>query len=360
MRKLIIAIALLLGVVFVIGKLAEVQEIAETLERGDWRFIILALGVEVIWLLNIAAQYRYIFLALGLVERIEKLVLLSAAANFVNVVAPSAGMGGMAVFIAEARREGYSAARVTVAGMLFVLFDYVGFLFILALGLIVLLRRDSLGSEELVPSAILVVIASVLATVIFLGMRSASALGRVLAGMARFVNWILKPFLHREYLSEQRAHTFAQDVAGGLHELRYRLGDLFLPLALAVSSKALLIVVLLLLFLAFKVPFSIGTLIGGFSIGYLFLIVSPTPAGIGVVEGALTLALSSLRVPLGAAAVLALAYRGITFWIPMLFGLLAFRYLSRSDKIRVPALARPQAGARADASPARVDEELIE
>jgi uncharacterized protein (TIRG00374 family) len=85
------------------------------------------------------------------------------------------------------------------------------------------------------------------------------------------------------------------------------------------------------MFLAFKVPFTLGVLVGGFSIGYLFLIVSPTPAGIGFVEGALTLALNSLNVPLGAAAVLTAAYRGITFWVPLFGGMLAFRWLSRES-----------------------------
>jgi uncharacterized membrane protein YbhN (UPF0104 family) len=75
-------------------------------------------------------------------------------------------------------------------------------------------------------------------------------------------------------------------------------------------------------------------LIAGFSIGYLFLIVSPTPAGIGFVEGALTLGLRSLHVPLGDATVVALAYRGLTLWIPLFFGMLAFRWLSRGENVK--------------------------
>lgn len=333
MRKLIIAIALLLGVVFMLAKMAEVQAILQTLQRGDWRFVLLALGVEAIWLVNVAASNRAIYRILGLSERFEKLFVMSAAANFVNVVAPSVGMGGMAVFISQARRAGYSTARVTVASVLFVLFEYIGFLCVLALGLFVLFRRNNLNSAELVASSILVIVAAVLALLLYLGMRSAKALGRALAWMARQVNHLVWPFLHRAYLSEQRAHEFAHDAADGLHALRYKPKDLLLPVSLALSSKGLLISILLLMFLAFKVPFSVGTLIAGFSIGYLFLIVSPTPAGIGVVEGALTLALSSLNVPLSEAAVLALAYRGITFWIPLLVGMLAFRWLSHEEKV---------------------------
>jgi uncharacterized protein (TIRG00374 family) len=84
-------------------------------------------------------------------------------------------------------------------------------------------------------------------------------------------------------------------------------------------------------FLSFQVPFSAGTIIGGFAISYLFLIVSPTPSGIGIVEGVMPLALSSLRVPWSQAVIITLAYRGITFWFPLGVGALALRYLNRSN-----------------------------
>ena len=92
-------------------------------------------------------------------------------------------------------------------------------------------------------------------------------------------------------------------------------------------GKALLMGVLVCSFLAFDVPFSAGTIVGGFSIGYLFLIVSPTPSGIGVVEGVMALALASLRVVWSQAVIVTLVYRAITFWVPLGVGALAFRKL---------------------------------
>jgi len=87
--------------------------------------------------------------------------------------------------------------------------------------------------------------------------------------------------------------------------------------------------VLYIIFLAFKVDFSAGTLVAGYSLSTLLAVVSPTPAGIGVVEGTMPLVLSSLRVPIGAATVITLAYRGVTFWMPFLLGIPALRLLSR-------------------------------
>ena len=88
-----------------------------------------------------------------------------------------------------------------------------------------------------------------------------------------------------------------------------------------------MMIVLMFSFLSFEVPFSAGTIVGGFSIGYLFTIVSPTPSGIGVVEGVLALALKSLRVEWSQAVIITLAYRAMTFWVPLGVGAIAFRSL---------------------------------
>ena len=92
--------------------------------------------------------------------------------------------------------------------------------------------------------------------------------------------------------------------------------------------------VLICSFLSFEVPFSTGTIVVGFSITYLFLIVSPTPSGIGVVEGIMPIALSSLRVDWSQAVVITLAYRTVTFWVPFGIGAWAFRSLHRAGRNR--------------------------
>jgi uncharacterized protein (TIRG00374 family) len=330
MRKFIIAFILLLGFIFVVAKLAEIQNIATTLQRGIWWFVLLALFVELLWVINCGASFRSIYRAMGIEEQLGTLSLIVSAANFVNVVAPTAGMGGLAIFISEARRRNYSPARAAVAGVLFLLFDYLGLIGILLVGLVILIRRNDLTLIVILASAALVGLAFLFAFLLNLGMQSAAALGNALAWMARGINRLLRPFIHREYLSEARAHEFANDAADGLTKMRNEPKTMLMPLLLALTNKTALIIILTLVFLAFKVPISIGTIIACFSIGYLFVIISPTPAGIGVVEGALTLALTSMYISLDDAAIITLSYRGITFWLPMLFGMLSLRVLEKA------------------------------
>ena len=333
MRKFLFAIALLLAVYFVIGQLAEVGSIIDTLKKGDWSFLFVALCVEFIWFVNVAASYKTIFSALGLDEKLPKLILLSAAAFFINIVAPSGGVGGMAIFISEAQKRGNPPGKVTVASILYLIFDYLGFSCLLALGLLVLFRRNNLSITEILATAILLGITLGAILFMVLAMRASTKLGNILAWMARMINRLLKPFIHREYLPENRGHEFAIEARDALYELRRKPNNLVLPAVLGLSNKLLLLSIFTLMFLAFKVPFSLGTLIAGFTIGYLFLIVSPTPAGIGVVEGVLTISLRSLNVTLSDSAIITLAYRGITFWVPFIIGFFALRILTHGGEI---------------------------
>ncbi len=334
MRKFIFFIVLFLGAGFVFLSFGELQTILQTLQQGNFWFVLLALIVQLGWFAIAGLTFRSLYLMLGVDETVYKLALLSAAANFVNIVAPSAGMGGMAVFISNANRRNISPGKATVASMLYIFFDYIAFMVVLALGLIVLFRRNDLNPSEIAASSVIFAIAAALGFLLYLGSRSATALGNALAWMARLVNRVARPFIHREYLSETRAHEFAQEMADDLKSLPERPRSLIVPLLYSFANKSLLMGVLTFTFLAFQVPFSAGTIIGGFAISYLFLIVSPTPSGIGIVEGIMPLALSSLRVPWSQAVIITLAYRGITFWIPLGVGALALRLLER-EKVAI-------------------------
>src|SRR5512138_3435060 len=333
MRKLVLFIVLFLGAALVYVSFGELGSIVQTLQQGTMRYIVLAILLQMLWFLTAGLSYKALYKLLGLDEKLSKLMLLHASANFVNTVAPTGGAGGMAVFIGAASKDGHPVGKVTVASMLFLFVDYVAFLFVLTLGLIVLFRRNQMGPTEVGASSVMFIIATVLGFMLYLGSQSGKALGNVLAAMARFVNRVARPFIHREYLSEARAHEFAEEMAQDLRSLPERPRSLIVPFLYSLAGKIILMLILMCVFLAFQIPFSAGTIIGGFAISYLFLIVSPTPSGIGIVEGVMPLALSSLGVEWSQAVIITLAYRGITFWIPLGVGAFALRLLERENVV---------------------------
>ena len=141
MRNFLFILVLFLGAAFVYPSFGELESVLKTLRYGNFWFILLSLFIQLGWLLVTGLTYVSLYRLLGLDGTARKLSLVAAAANFVNIVAPSAGMGGIAVFIADARRNGQSPGKVMVAGMLYLFLDYVAFLCVLALGLIVFFRR---------------------------------------------------------------------------------------------------------------------------------------------------------------------------------------------------------------------------
>ncbi len=332
MRKFFVAVVLMLAVVFLLARKAELSSISEIVQQANPIYLFVAVILLIFFLFSTVMLYRSIFRSLDLDEKPARMSVLVASAFFVNIVTPSAGMGGIAIFISEARRKGVSSARVMVANALIVLLEYLGFLAVLSLGLIVLLRRSMLKEHELIATSLIVCFVSVLGSFLYTGMRSSEALGNTLARLARTVNHLLWPIIHRNYFDPQLAHHFAQDAASGLYDLRQNPTNLIVPGLLALFDKILLLTIFLCCFLAYNVPFSPGTIIAGWSLAYLFLTVSPTPGGIGIVEGVLPLTLTSLYVPLGAATLITITYRAITLWLPLLLGMLAFNWIAHYEK----------------------------
>jgi uncharacterized protein (TIRG00374 family) len=327
MKKLFVVVILFLGIAVVVLSFGELETIMRTLQKAHLGYFILAILIQLIWFFTTGRMYQSVYHLLGLDESITNLSRIAAAANFINIVAPTAGMGGVALFAAEARRRGHPAGKATVAAALFLSLDHAAFLFVLSLGLIVLVRRNDLHAGDLSATLFMLGLAVSYAFILYLGYRSEEKLGNLLAYLARTVNRIVKFFRKENYLSEIRAHEFAHEVSEGFSGLTEQKTSLVRPVLWGILDKALLMLVLICSFLSFEVDFSAGTIIAGFSIAYLFLIVSPTPSGIGIVEGLMPIALTSLNVDWSQAVVITLTYRTVTFWVPFGIGAWAFRSL---------------------------------
>ena len=327
MPKFLVVIVLFLAITLVIFSFSELQSVVFTLQQANIWFVVLALIAEAGWMLILGAIFHSLYSLLGMQETRQRITLLALASTFLGVVTTSAAVGGLAMFVADGRKRGHATGKVTVAGALYLLLDYAAFFCVLALGIVVLIRRHNLGPVEISASLILLAVAWAIGSILYLAYRSPTLLGSLLARLAGFINRIVRPFIHRQYLSEARAHEFAADVSSGLGSLPEKPRSLIRPLLLSLANKLLLMVVLMLSFLAFDVPFSAGTIVGGFAITYLFVIVSPTPAGVGLVEGVMAVALRTLGVDFSQAVIITLAFRGLTFWLPLAAGAAAFRNL---------------------------------
>lgn len=336
MRKFIFLGILVLVGILVVLSFSEIKGIVETLRNAHLRFLALAIVLQIIWFAGVALVYLELYKLMGISEDLPHMTLLASAVNFINIVAPSAGMGGMAVFIDDAGRRGHPHGRVVAAAALFVFLDYISFLVVLALGLFVLFRRNTLNSAEIIPTLILLAVVTFAGWLLYTGARSPSALGTALARMGSGLNKVIRLVVRRDYFHEERAYIFAAEISDGLSVLREEYRGLLLPLLYLGVNRTIQILILMMAFLSFDVGFTAGTLIGGYAVGYLVAIVSPTPMGVGIVEGTYPVVLAALGVPLAQGIIVTLTFRFVTFWLPLGLGAITFRYMNRRVEPRLP------------------------
>lgn len=332
MKKFFLVLILFLGIAFLVASFGELETILNTLLKARMEYFALALLLQTLWFFTSARMYKSVFRVLGMDESLWELTVISTAANFVNIVTASRGMGGVALFAKEARKRGHPAGKATVAAALFLSLDQASFLVILALGLLILFLRHDLDWSEILASGFMFAVTAGYAFVLYVGYRSETRLGALLAKLARWINRVMNFFRYRgEYIHESRAYEFAHEVAEGFSHLRKNPANMARPVVWGIFDKILLMLILICAFLSFNVPFRADVIVAGFSIAFLFLTVSPTPYGVGIVEGFMPVVLASLKVNWNDAVVITLAYRAVTFWFPLAVGAWAFRALHADE-----------------------------
>jgi hypothetical protein len=328
MRRFLIGSLFFFGLLFIYNYFSELESVFDVARQGAWQFFGLAIVAEVFWLGATGATYWAIYRAMAVERPFRPFIAIASASNFVNTVAPTGGVSSLAVLIADAKRNKYPGAYATVAQALFVFIEYMGFTIFLVIGIFSLLRTDTLTRTEIVAASLYWLSAIGLAALLYLGSVSERRLAAASRRLISIINKMAYPFIKRTWLDVSRGDDFANKISEGLVEVRKEPRKLFLAILASAASKACMMLVLLLMFYAFNIPPRISTLFASFSLAYLFLIISPTPAGIGIVEGVLTLGLTSLAVPLSAAALIVLGYRAITFWLRLFVGMILVQQFS--------------------------------
>jgi uncharacterized protein (TIRG00374 family) len=342
-RKVLVWIAVVMAVAFVAVSISELQNIGNALRSGNWLFLLLAIGLQILCLFINAATYQSLFRVVGLKESLRHLFLLSTAFTFVNLIAPSGGVGGVAVFMDSAKQRGQSPARAMVVGILYAIYEYITLLMVVFLGFVTLFRRKAISggmSGGEITAAFLLFAATVgFGLLLYIGYRSSEKLGNLLARLSIWGNRVLKRFTHRDIFNPESARKLAMEIGEGVSTIQKSKGKLVRPFLFALANKITLIVLLTSVFLALNVDFSLGTVVAGYGFCQLFFYVSPTPAGIGVVESLFPVILNLLRVPLTQGLLITLIYRGITVWLTFGIGFYSFRKLQKryaSQKAPLP------------------------
>ena len=129
-------------------------------------------------------------------------------------------------------------------------------------------------------------------------------------------------------LAQRLAHIPAT-ISAGMRDALQHLGSRDPALAGAILFWAFQIAALWACFHAFGDSPHLSVIVMGFFVGMLGNLL-PLPGGIGGVDGGMIGAFAAFGVDAGLAVVAVLAYRGFTFWLPTLPGVVAYLQLRRT------------------------------
>ena len=307
-------------------------KLISTLKQGNLQWLLIGIFVHMVYFGIYAVLYLVCFLTVGVKTNYFNLVPVMFASIFINSVAPTGGVGGAAVFIDHTSKKGQSGGRTAIGLILLTLADLGTLIPFLIFGLAYLQNRRDLKSYEIITASFFVVFLILLTAMILLSARRPKFLQKILEWIRRLIDRIgaifKKPDLISEDWPERNTNEFRQAALAIAKNPKYLEMALLIGFVLHIINVAGLYA----FFLAFKQPISLGGLMAGFGLGIVFFVVTVVPQGVGAVEGIMALVFTSLGIPSAQAITIALVFRGVNFWLPLLVGLLVIGRVTSAKK----------------------------
>lgn len=304
----------------VVTRFNEMESLAETLSRGIWQWVLAAALLQVGYFVSQAKIFHASFSLVGVRAKVLELVPVFLGSMFINAVAPSIGTAGLALYVDDAVQRGESGARAAAGTLLGTIGTYAGFGVVLVFGLLYIQLEDVLRFYEVIAAIVLLLFTIVLSALLLLGAAHPDLLRRILGRFQEIVNRVAERLRRPPPLSEEWSAEIADEFTAAAEAARDNPRGLGEILLWSVLSHLVNAATLYAVFLAFQEPPPVMVVLGGFAIGHLFVIVAPSPQGVGFVETIMPLTLTALGVASAAATVIVFAYRGLAFWLPLLAG----------------------------------------
>lgn len=325
------AVLTVLALVAALTNLGELSKLLEALESARWEFVAAAGAVQAVFVLNLALFYLTTFRATGVMKRsLPRFVLLTSAAHFVNMVSKTGGLGGITLYLREARHGDDNAARVSLAYLVAYALGYIAWFATLVIALVLLYLHGSLTRVEVIASAVILAIVLAVGGTVITGLRSRDSLARLFLLAARPLNAVARLLRRDPFVRPESVNETATELHDGVERIRTNPRGYAVPAAHALAVELLSALVLYLMAVGLHANIGFDRALAGYAIALLFSMIAITPSGLGFVEASLAVLLVSFGVPRSNAIVATLGYRLFEFWVPVALGGISLWLLRQS------------------------------
>ena len=307
----------------VLLRIADLSALRAVLISTAPRWLLAAAFLAGAFAVNQGALYQGVFAVLGEEIVLSHAVSLSLVMAFGSLALPAGTASGIAYFVSAARERGIASSRALLAAFAYYVFEYAALLPVLLIGMAVLHLHHDLAPASLGALTLFYVIAlGAAGLMVWEVIRPETVAHRLTVAAA----WLRRTLRGMDGLLRAPAVArFAGEIQAVLILARRHPARAVRPLLHAALLQAIALGLLDAVFAALDYRLAPAVLVAGYAVGTMFMLVSITPSGVGIVEGAMTVTFTSLGVPLETAASATVLFRLYTFWLPMLAGFLTLR-----------------------------------
>jgi uncharacterized protein (TIRG00374 family) len=179
---------------------------------------------------------------------------------------------------------------------------------------------NSLTAQVYIPAVIFFLLTFGIYLLSFLARTARPFLNKIFGLLCRFIIAPILKLFKKKTKVEEHIGSFIDELKEVNKYIVKNPGRLLEIVLLALAAHFMRLLTLYVVFVSLGVEPLYRVVLAGYAIGALFVVVSPTPNGVGFVETSMALVFSSLGIPLPVATTATIIYRAFEFWIPFGIG----------------------------------------
>ena len=316
-REILAALMILLAFIFFRTERKELQEIIPNIENADINWLLAGVGVTLLYILLQSGMYVTSFASIGLSLKWVDSIELFLKRNILSIFLPAGGVSALAYTPSQLRKRGFNKPQIHQASGLYA---FAGLFTVFLVGFPVIILF-ALSAKQHVKSATisLVMVVLILAGIIWVA--------KSLKEKGKLYRFVVKKI-------PATAPVIDELFAANVNNKKYSTTILF---SSGVEITGMFHIYIAMLALGLPASFTVAAI--AYIVSVLLMITSPFLRGLGAVEISLVYILEMYGYSTVQALSITVLYRLFEFWLPMIFGILAFAWRGRHLFVRIiPAL----------------------
>ncbi len=308
---------ILLAFIFFRSERKELQQIIPQIEQADLRWLFAGVAITLVYIFFQSGMYVSSFASIGLSLKWIDSIELFLKRNLLSIFLPAGGVSALAYTPSQLRKRTFNKTQIHQASGLYA---FAGLFTVFLVGFPVVILFAISTNKHLKSAWIgLILVVFILAGIIWVA-KSLKEKGKLYGYIEKKFPGIV-PMMDELFAANVKTKKYAGSI-------------LF---STGVEFTGMFHIYIAMLALGFTASFSVAAI--AYMVSVLLMVSSPFLRGLGAVELSLVYILELYGYTTVQALSITVLYRVFEFWLPMVFGILAFAWRGRHLFIRiVPAL----------------------